>query len=89
MGKNKKLKLNDLEIQSFVTTKTQDNNIKGGASWWPSCIGFPCTVNNSGFCQCHTNRPGTQCPGVCSDGGPNCASGVLNGCSADCEPDNK
>ena len=73
MGKKMKLKLNDLEIQSFVTSMEAESAevIKGGASvHGPLCSNQICETD-----ACHGTR-------TCDDGGTNtCTYSAPIGCT--------
>ena len=84
MGKNMKLKLDDLKVQSFVTSAENDKNAKGGItlacpSLWLNCTVIPgcpgsTQCGHSGCANCPDPGTGDSdclCSGVnfCTNGG--------------------
>lgn len=87
MTKPKKLKLNGLTVQSFVTSlkKEEGAEVKGGAtekSWCPCMTDVSDCISN-----CYTLCGDTACPGYCTDAMTVCTGICCEGGGGDFNPD--
>jgi hypothetical protein len=83
MPKKKKLKLDSLKVQSFVThLGNEANKVKGGVTPDTACIIGSCLECSEGIC--YTDF-GSDCVGTCA--GSNCVGTCYATCGGTCQTD--